>query len=397
MKTLFRRLIVLISISVLLLVGILLIGNAIRNGISSSISTSSLSVPHISFIDSGQKLGSVNNWDVQLVDINEDKILEAYFEGFIWKNDGQGHFTKGDISFGPIDKQAWFADLNGDGHVDAICNNTLFLNDGKGVFSLKKAIPSDIDMSNAVLADLNGDKAIDLISADAYEDRILLNDGSGNFTNTGKKLGGWSQCGYAVGDINGDGIVDVYVSIPHTPPPDMVHTPNLIWIGEGQGNFTKEEDKHFLLDSRDAVMADFNKDGKLDVFVASGESAGSKLFLNDGKGKFTDSGQSINSEFHAADVQMADLDNDGDIDLFVGNGLPLDNGQPNTIWINNGKGQFNDSGLRLGNLNSVKVALGDLNGDGKIDAIVANVANQINTSSVASPVEVWINATQKSK
>jgi hypothetical protein len=343
----------------------------------------------VSFVDSHQPLGTINNWDVELIDLNDDGVLEAYFEGALWQNDGQGNFTKSDLSFGPPDKQAWFADVNNDGWIDAICDNVVFLNRGQNQFAEGVTIPSDIPMYYAQLADLNDDGAIDIITAAAYEDRILINDGLGNFTNTGQRLSGWEQCRYAVGDINGDGITDIYVSIPHTPPPDMGAASNLIWFGDGSGDFSEVQANTPVSESRTVVMADFDDDGDLDLFLASGVSA-SRVFVNNGKGEFTDSGQNINEGFHASDAQAGDLDQDGDLDLFIANGKPLDNGQPNTVWLNDGDGRFLDSGLRLGELNSLNVALGDLNEDSYLDAIIANV----DITSNAAPVEIWFNVGQ---
>ena len=65
----------------------------------------------ISFVDNGQKLGTGDSWYVQLVDTKGDGRLEAYFDGAIWLNDGQGHFTKSEQSFGLANRPAYFADL----------------------------------------------------------------------------------------------------------------------------------------------------------------------------------------------------------------------------------------------------------------------------------------------
>jgi Tol biopolymer transport system component len=360
-----------------------------ENPTASTSTPAANTLPVLSYVNSGQKLGTTNNWDVQVVDIDQNGTLDAYFEGSIWLNDGAGNFTRGDLSFGPPEQQAWFADVNGDGSIDAICDNVVFLNDGQNQFPDKKAIPSDITMSYAELADLNNDGAVDIIAASDMEDRILINDGAGNFTNTGKTLGGWGQCRYAVGNINGDEFTDVYVAIPHTPPPSMRATSNLFWLGDDSGEFSKSEHTDYIGESRDVVLKDFDGDEDLDLFIASGIDSG-KVFINDGIGHFADSGQKINSGFHAADAEAADLDNDGDLDLFIANGKPLDSGQPDTIWLNDGQGNFSDSGQRLGDLDSIKLALGDLNGDGKTDAVVVN----IDLEASLAPVEIWINTTQ---
>ena len=63
-------------------------------------------------------------------------------------------------------------------------------------------------------------------------------------------------------------------------------------------------------------------------------------------------------------LSLGDLDGDGDMDAFEAN----INSQPNKIWLNDGTGMFTDSGQTLGSQSSYCVALGDLDGDGDLDA-----------------------------
>ena len=338
----------------------------------------------VSFADNGQQLGTGDSWYVQLADLNGDGSLDAYFEGAVWLNDGKGHFTKTDQSFGPPNRPACFADLNGDGFVDVVCDNVVFLNDGRFHFTDKRPLLTDVPMLAAHLADLNGDGSIDLIVAGQYEDRILLNDGNGNFRDTRMALGGWSQCTYAVGDINSDRIPDIYVAIPHTPPPTMKPAKDKIWLGDGHGGFTEVPHNIPIGEHRGVVLADLNGDGSLDLLV--GAAGGAMVYFNDGKGNFADSGQKLGK----GGVVAGDFNGDGHLDAFFCDGSPTDNGKPNTVWLNDGKGHFTDSGLRLGNANSVAAAVGDLNGDGKPDVFAANVKNVI-TKEGAGFNEVWLN------
>ncbi len=93
-------------------------------------------------------------------------------------------------------------------------------------------------------------------------------------------------------------------------------------------------------------------------------------------GIFTDSGQVLTSN-SSVDIELGDLDGDGDLDAFVVNW-----GQSNKVWLNDGSGVFSDSGQSLGNFKSESVALGDLDGDGDLDAFVSN-NNE--------PSKVWLN------
>lgn len=76
----------------------------------------------------------------------------------------------------------------------------------------------------------------------------------------------------------------------------------------------------------------------MDAFVANSELSGpNPIWFNDGAGTFV-MGQSLGSSVRA-DVALEDLDGDGDLDAFVANWW----GQGNKIWANDGMGFFSDS------------------------------------------------------
>ena len=114
-------------------------------------------------------------------------------------------------------------------------------------------------------------------------------------------------------------------------------------------------------------LGDVDGDGDLDAFIANVQDQANKVWLNDGSGTFTDSGQSLGGSW-SYDIALGDMDGDGDLDAFVVNCVD----QANKVWLNDGSGTFTDSGQSLGGSWSVGIALGDLDGDGDLDAFVAN-------------------------
>ena len=84
--------------------------------------------------------------------------------------------------------------------------------------------------------------------------------------------------------------------------------------------------------------------------------------------EFQDSGEALGNNYsYSVSVALGDLDGDGDLDAMVGN-----INQPNTVWTNDGSGTFTNSGQALGNSQSRSVALGDLDGDGHPELVFNN-------------------------
>ena len=173
----------------------------------------------------------------------------------------------------------------------------------------------------------------------------------------------------AIGDIDGDGNNELFVS---SPSPDQ--RTSVVHLYSIQGGFLRDITAKSGLavpnGAAFATFADFDNDGWLDLFIIGGEGRG-HLFRNRGNGTFDE----VTAKAGVGDVKGArkalfvDLDHDGDLDLLlVGNG-------PRTAYRNNLDGTFTDATASFGLAGSGDardVVFGDFDGDGRIDLFVTN-------------------------
>jgi hypothetical protein len=280
-------------------------------------------------------------------------------------------------------------DLNGDGALDAFyCNgaivpnsyNSILFNNGRGSFTYGGQRLGEANCRELSLGDLNGDGHLDAAGSGFPKLMIYINDGKGQFKATNWEYGRgiWT---HAVGDLDSDGDLDILLAGCCNPEALYITTA----VNQGglqggiEGAFRQSAWKLNALGTEAAALGDLDNDGDLDVFIANGflidddyESTAAQpnmVAWNDGSGQFSDSGQRLGNS-HSTAVALGDLDGDGDLDAFVGNL------GPDEVWINSGgiqggaPGVFSDSGQRLNRTRTKAVLLIDLDGDGDLDAVV---------------------------
>src|SRR6266480_747424 len=188
----------------------------------------------------------------------------------------------------------------------------------------------------------------------------------------------------AVGDVNGDGLDDMFIGGAKGQAGKLL-------IQRPDGRFVSTNEKLFEADATSedlgAVFFDANGDGYPDLYVVSGGSEFSpgspalqdRLYLNDGRGNFRKAVGSLPPEdVSGSRVAAADYDGDGDVDLFVGGRVvPWHYGADpkSTLLQNDGHGHFTDVTRRLApeleHVGMVTDAIWrDVDGDGRPDLIV---------------------------
>jgi enediyne biosynthesis protein E4 len=261
----------------------------------------------------------------------------------------------------------------------------------------------------------------------------------------------------AVGDVNGDGLDDVYIG------GTSVH-PGQLYLQTKDGKFEKKDEPGFAFfkefEDEAVLFFDADHDGDLDLFIGPGGNNSqpmsremqNRLFKNDGHGNFTIDPAAFANNLNGVNTGVAvdyDFNHDGFPDLFVGGrSVPREYGNAPTsfLYLNDGKGHFTDiaasknpdiahigmvtgacwaniSGgadkdlviagewmtprifsfkkdhfeelkTNLSNLSGwwESIAAADLNGDGKTDLILGNIGeNFYLRPDSAKPVKLWVN------
>jgi len=326
-------------------------------------------------------------------DFDKDGDLDLYVLNYgpnvLYRNNGDGTFTDISESSGLANSSwsvsaPWF-DYDGDGDLDVYVANyleydsgkfrsyyaaagypgplsyrgqpdALYRNNSNGTFTdvTKEAgifQPNGRAMS-ATVADINNDGFLDIyVTNDAMENYYFKNTGKGTFENEGLIMGlafgeggqGVSSMGPAIGDVDRDGWLDIYI-------PDM-----------GYGCLLMNRKDYFEDRTEPAglavvcgqytgwgcVLFDYDCDGYLDIFIANGNAhheytEEDVLMRNDGTGCFEDvankSGSYFKKKYVGRGATYGDYDNDGDLDLLVINlndspRLLRNDGGNNNNWL----------------------------------------------------------------
>lgn len=333
----------------------------------------------ITFVDSGQRLGSAAGFSVeaQLGDIDNngtvDAVVTSVFESFSmqsWINDGTGTFVLRQ-TMGTANRDEFaLDDFDADGDLDIFVSGNVtkevWLNDGSGFFTLSSSFETnEIQVRRILSADLDNDGDLDVFSS-GQNVEVFINDGSANFSVLAQAPTGISSWS-ALGDLDDDGDLDAYLAC------NCINVEQIL-INDGSGNFTTSGQTLNNV-SNWVALADFDQTTGIDAVV---DDRGALVLMNnDGTGMLGESSRNTIGFIPSLDIAIGDLDSDGDTDLFAAGGADI------AFFANDSFGSFSEE-----QRNSIpgfgSSALADLDGDGDLDAFVA-IWRQGN--------QVWINET----
>jgi len=286
------------------------------------------------------------------------------------------------------------SDLDNDGDLDIVLGTSpfgpgwsgqtkLFINDGNGYYTEESLdlLPRDsADANDVILGDIDNDGDLDLfITNRVYgsygrgQDNLYLNDGFAQFSNVSDRLpqADVLSIGAVFSDVNGDNALDLIVA----------HDPPQLLLNDGTGHFTDHSITHIpigvdTLNIYKFLPADVDGDWDLDLIVINAWNPDNfyyqheEIWVNDGNGIFTRRVVLLQSapDDPGLNGDVFDLNGDGILDLIVAQVFQ------NELYLSTGQGQYENVSITHlpVDYRTSAIQFGDVNCDGLVDLVLAN-------------------------
>jgi autotransporter-associated beta strand protein len=281
-----------------------------------------------------------------------------------------GNFNAGGSPFAPV-----LADFNQDGRLDlAVAGSngpasfvSVLIGNGDGTFRGATQFPVGSGASGVAVGDINGDGHIDLVVANSGSNTVsvLRGLGNGNFSAALNFSVGASPFGLAVADLTGNGLLDIVTADPSTNQVSVLLNTSsggsvsfapikLFSVGVGQHPVS-------------VAIADFNGDGKPDLAVADEYAYQVSVLLGNGDGTFS-AAENWGAEQKPSSIVAADFNEDGNADLAVTNS----GGSTVSVLLGNGDGTFQDTRDFAAGVKPSALAVADVDNVAQPSLIVSN-------------------------
>jgi hypothetical protein len=309
---------------------------------------------------------AVGESDVRISDLNGDGRPDLVTEGIgatsVLLNKGGGRF--GEASYYEVDVRG-LGDLNGDGSIDLVAIDggtgtvSMRFNKGDGTFGANHDYETGLVPADVAIADLNGDGALDLATANTGDDTasVLLNGGHGTLLPHVDLRAGRRPGSIAIRDLNDDGRPDLVVG--------NVGSKTVSVLLNGGSSFQARSD--YATGGDGAVsIADLNRDDFPDLVTTNDKARLVSVLLNRGDGSFQPkAGYRTGPDPWAA---IGDLNGDGAPELAVASF----GSSTVSVLRNRGDGTFEAKRTFATGPSPFSPEIGDLSGDGRPDLVALN-------------------------